>query len=135
MKALVTYLLFNGNCGQAMRHYQAVLGGDLHQMTYGEANQGSPETADRVMHAKLTAGVATLMASDAPPDRPVQGGDNFSLSLDCASADEQDRLFAALGEGGEVTMPLQDTFWGARFGMFRDRFGVGWMLNYDKAQS
>ena len=66
---------------------------------------------------------------------PYQPGNNFSLSLDCESAEEQDKLFNALGAGGSITMPLGDTFWGARFGMLLDKFGVAWMFNYDKGHS
>ena len=135
MKALITYLMFNGNCREAMQHYQATLGGDLHLMTYGEAKQGPPEVANRIMHAKLNVGPAALMASDTEPWMPLSGGENFSLSIDCDGADEQDRLFATLGEGGAVSMPLQDTSWGARFGTLRDRFGIGWMLNCDQLRA
>ena len=131
MKELVCYLMFDGECRAAMTFYAAALGGELHVFTYGESQQGGPEMADRVMHAKISAGGATLMASDVMQSMPLHTGNNFSLSIDCESAGEQDRLFAALGEGGTVTMALQETFWGARFGMLKDRFGIGWMLNFD----
>ncbi len=134
MKRLVTYLMFNGNCREAMTAYQAALGGELSLSTYGESQQGSPEDAHLVLHANLNLGPYALMASDAVPEKPSQVGENFSLTVDCDSTEEQDRLFAALGDEATVTMPLQDTFWGARFGMLRDQFGVGWMLNYDKPQ-
>jgi PhnB protein len=70
------------------------------------------------------------MASDAPPGQPVPEGRNFSLSVACDSREEQERMFAALSEGGEVRQALQDTFWGAHFGMLIDRFGVPWMLSH-----
>jgi PhnB protein len=71
------------------------------------------------------------MGSDTMPGTAVTPGDNFSININCESLDEIERLFAALGEGGRVTIPLENTFWNARFGMLRDRFGVNWMFNYE----
>jgi len=75
-----------------------------------------------------------LMASDIMPGMPFKQGNNFSVMIECENAAEQDRIFAALGEGGTVTMPLQDTFWEARFGMVTDQFGISWMFNLPKAK-
>jgi PhnB protein len=86
---------------------------------------------DRIMHARLTKGSIVLMASDSMPGMPFVQGTNFSVSIQCESREEIDRLFAALSEGGQVAMPLDDAFWGARFGMFKDRFGIHWMLNFE----
>jgi PhnB protein len=84
------------------------------------------------MHARLTKGsTPILMASDSPPHMPYRPGNNFSVSISCESAEEIDRLFTAFQEGGKVTMPLGDMFWGARFGMIEDRFGIRWMFNYE----
>ncbi len=135
MQKLVLYLMFNGNCREAMSAYQAALGGNLHLSTYGESGQGSPDDAHLVLHANLAVGPYLLMASDTVAEKPSKFGENFAITVDCDSVEEQDRLFAALGAGATVTMPVQDTFWGARFGMLRDRFGIGWMLNYDKPQA
>jgi PhnB protein len=71
----------------------------------------------------------TLMASDMPPGKSVTNGDNFSVCIDFDSTEEQAKCFAAMSEGGEVTMLLQETFWGAKFGMLHDKFGVRWMFN------
>jgi PhnB protein len=71
------------------------------------------------------------MASDSMPGTPLQQGNNFSVSISCESLQEIERMFAALSEKGKVTMPLQDVFWGARFGMLTDQFGINWMLNYE----
>lgn len=131
MKWINGYLSFDGNCKEAMEFYRDALGGDLQMMPYGEHGGGTPEAAARTMHARLEGGGALLMASDVPPGRPVTAGNNFSLAIENESAAEQDELFSALGQGGTVTMPLADQFWGARFGMLTDRFGVNWMFNLD----
>ena len=71
------------------------------------------------------------MASDCMPGMPAQQGNNFSIAIMCESRQEIEKLFAALSEKGNVTMPLADTFWGAHFGMLTDQFGIPWMFNYE----
>ncbi|PYS13019.1 MAG: VOC family protein [Acidobacteria bacterium] len=134
MKAIVTYLNFDGNCREAMKFYQRCLGGELSIMPFSEAPGDFPKEAkDRVMHARLTKdGTPLLMASDTMPGSNFVQGTNFSISIDCQSAEETDRLFNAFSEKGKITMPLQDAFWGARFGMLRDQFGINWMFNFEK---
>jgi len=134
MKAIVTYLNFDGNCREAMKFYQRCLGGELSIMPFSEAPGDFPKEAkDRVMHARVTKeGTALLMASDTMPGSNFVQGTNFSISIDCQSAEETDRLFTAFSEKGKITMPLQDAFWGARFGMLRDQFGINWMFNFEK---
>jgi PhnB protein len=83
------------------------------------------------MHARLSNGKTLLMASDTVPGRPFQQGNNFSVSIHCESLPEIEKLFTALAENGKVSMPLDDAFWGARFGMLTDQFGIHWMLNYE----
>ena len=80
----------------------------------------------------MTIQGATVMCSDTNEQRNVEVGDNFSLALDFKSDGDMRRAFDALSAGGTVTMPLQDTFWGATFGMCRDKFSINWMFNYDK---
>jgi PhnB protein len=134
MKSINAYLTFDGNCRQAMEFYKQCLGGELFLMPFSESPLESPEAAkDRIMHATLKVGPAVLMASDAIPGMTFQRGDNFSVILGCESVEEQDRIFAALGQNGQITMALQDTFWNARFGVVLDAFGTNWMLNYPKA--
>jgi PhnB protein len=133
MKEIVTYLTFNGNCREAMNFYTDALDAELNIMDGDRAPGVPPEFAERVLHARLHKGSCTLMASDSMLAKPATVGNNFSVSIDCESEKEQDQLFAALGEGGTVTMPLQQTFWGARFGMLTDKFGVNWMFNFDQA--
>ena len=134
MKAIVTYLNFNGNCREAMKFYQRCLGGELSIMPFSEAPGDFPKEAkDRVMHARVTKdGTTLLMASDTMPGSNFVQGTNFSISIDCQSTEETDRLFNAFSENGKITMPLQDAFWGARFGILRDQFGINWMFNFEK---
>jgi PhnB protein len=125
MKEIITYLTFDGNCRDAMTFYAKCLQAELHIMPFSETN-------NRVMHARLTKGTGVLMASDTMAGMPFTQGDNFSISIGCESVAEQDALFGALSAGGKITMPLQDTFWNARFGMLADQFGINWMFNFDK---
>ena len=133
MKEMNTYLIFNGNCRDAMTFYAKCLGAELQQMTFADMPGDSPKEAkDRIMHARLTKGSAILMASDNMPGMPFQQGSNFSISVNCDSPQESEKLFTAFGEQGKVTMPLQETFWATRFGMLTDQFGINWMFNVDK---
>jgi PhnB protein len=92
-----------------------------------------PEAKDRIMHACLMKdSKVLLMASDTLPGSPCLQGSNFRVMIPCESAEEIDRLFGTLGQNGRVTMPLQSTFWAARFGMVKDQFGINWMLNFEK---
>src|SRR4051812_10098266 len=136
MKETTTYLMFDGNCREAMTFYGNCLKTELTLLPYSEGPCDVPKEAkDRIMHARLTKGTApVLMASDTPPGRPIQHGNNFSVNIHCDSVQEVDRLFAALGDKGKVTTPLQDMFWGAYFGMLTDQFGVNWMFNFEHVQ-
>jgi PhnB protein len=129
------YLFFDGNCEEAFRFYERVLGGKIiamvpHSGTPAEQNVPA-EWRDKIMHAALQVGEDTLMASDAPPRyrQPMSG---FSVSLQFADTAEAKRVFDALAEGGTVKMPFEETFWAAGFGMVTDRFGTPWMMNCDK---
>ncbi len=127
------YLTFNGNCREAMSYYQKCLGAELHIMPFSDApGNFPPEAKDLVMHARLVKGPVIIMASDAMPGMPYQPGNNFQIAIGCESLQEIETLFAAFSEKSKVTMPLQDTFWGARFGMLTDQFGTQWMFNFDK---
>jgi PhnB protein len=136
MKALTPYLIFNGNCREAMEFYKQCFGGTLEMMTFADApeeacpggSKPTEETRDKIMHAMLTNGDLMLMASDNPMGAPVVG-DNISISIHPQSISETDKLFKVLSEGGKVTMPLANTFWGAYFGMLVDKYGFHWMLN------
>ncbi len=133
MKGIVTYLNFDGNCREAMQFYAKCLGAELQMTPFSDMpGNPAPQAKDRIMHARLTKGSSELlMASDTQPGMPFQQGSNFSVSVQCESVQEIDALFAALSEKGKISMPLQDTFWGARFGMLTDQFGIHWMFNFD----
>jgi PhnB protein len=141
MKSFNAYLIFNGNCRQAMEFYAKSLGADLQLMTYGQGPGGGPgceipqQAKDKIMHAHLQAGSAVLMASDSTPDRTVKEGTNFWVNIDCESLEEIEKFFSALSEGAHITMPLQQTFWAARFAMLTDKFGVNWMFNLSQPQT
>ena len=135
MLQLDAYLFFNGNCGEAMRFYEKTLGGKLKLMTNAQspvADKMPPGSSNRILHAHLELDGRALMASDWPTDRPYEGMKGCSLSLSYPTVAEAKRVFDALSAGGKVTMPLQDTFWGARFGMLTDQFGTNWMFNFEK---
>jgi PhnB protein len=137
MKAINAYIFFDGNCREAMEFYKKCLGGELFVMKYGDAPESAkahtpPGSDNRVMHAGLRTAHAVLMASDMPAGTPYRQDENVNLAVDCESKEEVDRLFASLGEGGKVMMPMGETFWSHRFVGFRDKYGVNWMLNYAK---
>jgi PhnB protein len=128
------YLSFDGQCAAAFKFYEQCLSGKIDSMmTYGNspmAEQTPPEQIDKIMHVTLNVGDMVLMGSDAPPgyfEKP-QG---FSISLVFNDVVEAERIFQELSESGVVKMPIQETFWAARFGMLVDRFGTPWMINCD----
>jgi len=132
MAQLDAYLFFDGTCADAMRFYERTLGGKLTLLTHAQspmAAQTPPESANRIMHARLDLGARQLMASDTMVGHPYEGMHGFSLSLIYPTAAEAKRVFDALADGGKVTMPLQKTFWAEGFGMLVDRFGTPWMVN------
>jgi PhnB protein len=130
MKTIQPYIFFNGNCREAMTFYAKALGAEINFHKAGDTPGTPPAHGERIMHAHLGLRDIVIMASDWMSSEPFPEGRSFSLSIDCDSPEEQDRLFAAIGEGGAVTMPLQDTFWGARFGMVQDKFGIRWMFSH-----
>jgi PhnB protein len=130
MNAIQPYLNFAGNARAAMEFYQKCLGGELAVQTFGEVNPAAPKgTENLVMHARLTNGSVILMASDTQPGTTFSVGNNVHVTIDCETVAELEKIFAALSEGGTVSMAPQDTFWGARFAMLADKFSVYWMLN------
>jgi len=134
MKTTNTYLTFDGNCREAMKFYGKCLQGEPNFTPFSAAPPEMAEMAkgapDRILHAEVASGPVVVMASDTLPGMPFQQGNNFSISLTCDSEQEMQRVFAALSEDGKVTMPLHDAFWGGRFGMLTDQFGINWMLSF-----
>lgn len=133
MEAIIPYLNFNGNAAEALAFYSNALGGSVtQQSTFADANMAEDESMkDKILHAVFEAGALKFMVSDCPPPVTVSSGDQVSLSLNFTDLETIEKTFTALSEGGHVTMPMQDTFWGARFGMTKDKFGVHWMFNHD----
>jgi PhnB protein len=135
MEPIVPYLNFNGNGAEALAFYaKAFDGKTLFQQTFGDSPMGEQTPAnykDKIMHATFQAGDLTFMISDCMPGQQVTGGTNMSLSLNFKTVADIDKTFAALSDGANILMPLQDTFWGAKFGMLIDKFGINWMFNHD----
>ena len=128
------YLMFDGNCAEAMLFYERVIGGKLESMLkFSEMPEPCADmpagSGDRIAHACLVLDGAMLMASDTMPGQPFEGMKNFSVALTFATPDAARDVFDALAEGGKVTMPLGKTFWAEAFGMATDRFGTPWMVN------
>jgi PhnB protein len=132
------YLNFDGQCREAFEFYRAIFGGEFDVIqTFGDAppEAGMPGAVkDLIMHVSLPLEGATLMGSDVSEPGSLTVGNNFSISLSPESREACDRLFAALSEGGEVGMPMQETFWGSYFGDCKDRYQVSWMLNMELEQ-
>ena len=126
------YLFFNGQCEAAFKFYEKCLDGKITAMLPHEgtpaAGQVSSDWQKKILHARIVIGDRVLMASDAPPDR-YHGTRGFSVSVGAGSPEEADRIFQALSENGTVQMPIQKTFFSARFGMLTDQFGIPWMIN------
>ncbi len=129
------YLYFGGACREAFEFYAAATGAAIGAMvpwggSPAEATMGGDDMADRILHASLDLGGTVLMGSDMPADqaRPPQA---FAVAVSAGSAAEAERVFAALGAGGTVTLAIGPTFWADRFGMLVDRFGVPWIVGTD----
>jgi len=133
MEAIIPYLNFNGNASEALDFYAKALNGEVvYKQTYGESPmESAPEDKGKIMHASFKAGDLNFLVSDGNAANQVSSGNNLSLSLNFENLEDINKTFAALSEGGKVTMKLQDTFWGARFGMLTDKYGFNWMFNHD----
>jgi PhnB protein len=135
MTQINPYLSFNGNCREAMTFYKECLGGELTVQTV----KGSPiedqcpeEIRHHVLHASLLKDNLVLLASDMIGVDGFIKGNTIALSLNCSSEKEIEIFFSKLSSGGQITHPLEKQFWGASFGVLTDKYGIKWMLNYDK---
>jgi len=133
---LSPHLNFNGNCETAFKFYEKCLGAKI---TFSMPYEGSPlanevpaEWRGKILHASLQVGDALILGADAPPGR-YEKPQGFSVTLSPKDPAEAERIFVGLSDGGRVTMPMQETFWAARFGMLVDQFGIPWMINCPKA--
>lgn len=130
---LTTCLVFDGNCREAFERYAEILGGRITAMMSnkdmpGNDNPWAKERPDKIMHAWLQIGDQALMGNDCPPEylKPMGG---FNVGFHTSDLTEARRVYDALAEGANVTMPFSETFWSPGFGMLTDRFGTPWMIN------
>lgn len=132
---LHTYLNYGGNCAAAFRFYEKHLGGKIGMMmTYEEmpkTENAPPMPKDAIVHASMQIGGTRISGSDVPGDR-FQPMRSVYLSLSVDSDAEAERIYKLLAEGGEIFMPMQDTFFATRFGMLRDKFGTSWMIIHER---
>ena len=132
------YLTFDGNCREVFEFYRSVFGGEFSIVqTFGDGppDMGVPEDEqDRIMHVSFPIGSSVLLGSDTVTGFGPPGvkGDNFSVSCATQSREETDELFAKISEGGTVTMPLANMFWGSYFGTCTDKFGIKWQFNWEQ---
>ena len=145
MPIVNVYLTFNGNCEDAFNFYKSVFGGEFGYMGRfkdmpSPEKGGLPfpeEEGDRIMHVSLPISKeTTIMGSDTGGEWSARykQGNNITISITAYSKEEADRLFNALAKGGNITMPLQNTFWGDYFGTLVDQFGINWMMSYNEAR-
>ena len=131
---MTTYLSFRGQCEEAFSCYEATLGGRLgpifRYLGTSLASQVPADWQDKVMHGSMTIGDQVLMAADVAPEG-YEEPKGISLSLQMNDTSEAERVFNALAQGGRIVLPLEKTFWAARFGMLVDRFGIPWLINCD----
>jgi PhnB protein len=141
MTVVNPYLTFNGNCEEAFEFYKSVFGGEFtgimrfDSMDCGDQPMSESEK-NKVMHVALPIGGGSiLMGSDTPEAMgKVTDGSNFAIAIAPDSKEEADRLFDGLSAGGQATMPMDNAPWGGYFGMFTDKFGFAWMINYSSPQ-
>ena len=141
MAVINPYLNFNGNCEEAFNHYKSIFGGDFSyvgrytEMPADPDHPLSEEDKNKIMHISLPLTQDNvLMGSDSGGDwaSDIKVGNNISISINASTKEEADRIFNALADGGQVTMPMGDTFWGDYFGMCTDRFGINWMMSFNE---
>lgn len=130
---LNTYVNFSGKCAEAFRYYEKHLGAKTStMMTHGQSPEPgpiNPDWKDKVLHARISIGDTELMAADIPNAEPMRSA-YLTLRLD--SDTEAERVFSALSDGGQVLMPIRETFFAPRFGQVRDRFGINWMILHER---
>ena len=141
MTTINTYLTFNGNCEQAFNFYKSVFGGKFDSISQFKDMPEDPKfpvaesEKEKIMHVSFPISKESiLMGSDTGGEwaAKFKQGNNFSISINTDSKEEADRLFNDLSEGGQVIMPMNNTFWDSYFGMFTDKFGIQWMVSFDQ---
>jgi PhnB protein len=133
---LFTYVNFAGRCREAFGFYEKHLGGKVTMMmTHGEVPQGNagrPDWKDAILHARMTIGETELLGADIPNAEPMRSA---YLTLIVGSTPEAERIWATLSDGGEIFMPLAETFFAFRFGQLRDKFGMNWMIIHERPRA
>ena len=137
MAIINPYINFNGNAEEAFTFYKSVFGGEFANITRfkdlsGPGFQAEEKEANKIMHIALPIGNNTLMANDVPEHmgRVNENENRSKISITAESREEADRLFKGLSAGGQVEMPMDNSPWGSYFGMFRDKYGIEWMIDF-----
>ena len=128
---LIPYVHFEGKAEEALNFYKNILDGEILMVSrYGEAPMPVDEDwKNKLMHARLKFGDSILYVSDGPKGYTSSKDGNIQLSVDVPDQNKIEEVFNKMAEGGTVTMQLAEQFWGAKFGMLKDKYGVGWMFN------
>jgi PhnB protein len=130
------YIAFPGHCREAIEFYKNAFNGEVAMMTFKDSPTEVPDDyKDKILHTTLKFGDALIMASDAMPGQEVVTGSAYSLSINAPTIEEAEKIFNTLSNEGRIVMEMQDTFWGARFGMCSDKFGLSWMVNCELPKS
>lgn len=138
MAQINPHINFNGNAEEAFTFYKSIFGGEfVNIMRFKDLS--SPEfpvaenEANKIMHIALPIGKNILMANDVPESmgRTNENENRSKISISAESKEEADKLFNGLSEGGTIEMPIADSPWGSYFGMFRDKYGIEWMIDFD----
>lgn len=138
MATINPYLNYNGNTEEAFNFYRSVFGGEFAGLQKfrdtPEADKLPEKDRDKIMHIALPIGKNILMATDALDSygQKLHQGNNFYITVSVESEQEAKEIFNNLSQGGEIELELQRTFWAESFGMFRDKFGIQWMIDYSK---
>jgi len=141
MALINPHINFNSNCEEAFNFYRSVFGGEFSRLVRfkdlaGLEHTASEAEADKIMHIALPIGDNTLMGNDVPQilGRVNEQENRSKISVTAASREEADKLFNGLSAGGDVEMPIGDSPWGSYFAMFRDKYGIEWMVEYAASQ-
>ena len=139
MALINPHINFNGNAEEAFNFYKSVFGGAFAKVIRFKdisipGYQAAEDETNKIMHIALPIGKNILMANDVPASMgPVNENENRSkISISAESREEADKLFNGLSEGGNIEMPISDSPWGSYFGMFRDKFGIEWIVDFDQ---
>lgn len=139
MATINPYINFNGNALEAFTFYKSVFGGEFTNVSYFKDLASpempvSPADAEKIMHVGLPIGGNVLMGNDVPEamGRTNENENRSKISINCESREEADKLFNGLSVGGAVEFPMGDSPWGSYFGMFRDKYGIEWMVDFAK---